>query len=104
MVNAYEEFIDLSPGRRIIAWIIKDEFDHSLDGTDVIGLNLVIVPSLHYLGIGGGEIDLTELHKQVVIRPQNLHQPSPVIRNRPQQLRSHPVYHLIPLRVSALAD
>jgi hypothetical protein len=35
------------------------------------------------LGIGGRDIDLTELQKQVIVRPEDLHQPSPIIRNRP---------------------
>jgi hypothetical protein len=84
VVNPDEELIRLPFCRRVFARIIKDQFDHSLDGTDVIGLDLMIVPGLHHLGIGGGDIHLTELQKQVIIRPEDLHQPSPVVRNRPQ--------------------
>src|SRR3972149_6546350 len=42
VVDSNKEFIDLPFGRRTFSWIIKDQFDHPLDGTDVIGLDFMI--------------------------------------------------------------
>jgi hypothetical protein len=97
IVHPDEEFVNLPFSRGTFSRVIKDQFDHSLDGADMIGLNLMIVPSLHYLGKGGGHIYLTELQKQIIIRPEDLHDPSPLIRDYPQTFCPHPFYHLVPL-------
>jgi hypothetical protein len=102
IVDSDEEFIDLSFGRRVSPGIVKDQFDHPPDGTDMIGLDFMIMPGLHHLGIGGGEIDLTELQKQVIIRPENLHDSSPVIRDHSQRFRPHSLNHFIPLYLRLL--
>jgi hypothetical protein len=95
MVDPKEEFIDLSLGRRPFSRIIKDQFDHPLEGADMIGLNLVVVPSLHHLGIGGGNIHLTELQKEFLICPEYLHHSSPFIRDHSQHFCPHPMDHFI---------
>jgi len=96
VVDPDEELIDLPLGRRTLPRIIKDQFDHPLDGADVIGLDLVIVPGLHHLRIGGADICLTELQKQFIICPEDLHHPSPLIRDHPQQFGFDAVDHLVP--------
>ena len=79
VVDPDEEFIDLPFSRGTFSGIIKDQFDHPLDGADVIGLDLMIVPGLHHLRIGGGHIDLTKLEEQILIRSENRHHPSSII-------------------------
>ena len=59
-MDTNEELIDLPPGGRFFPWIVEDEFDHPLDGRYMISLDLVVVPGLHHLRIGRGNIDLTE--------------------------------------------
>jgi hypothetical protein len=60
----------------------------------------MIVPSLHHLGIGGGDIHLTELQKQIIICPEDLHDPSPIIGDHPQAFCLHPVYHCpLPIQI-----
>ncbi len=81
VVNPDKKFVNLSFGPGTLSRIIKDQLDHALDGADVIGLDFMVVPGLHHLRIGGGEIHLTELKIQVVIGPENLHDSSPLIRN-----------------------
>src|SRR4030042_3173293 len=61
VMDSDEKFIDFVFGWRTFPRVIKNQFDHPLDGTDGIGLTLMIVPCLHHLGIGGGDIHLTEL-------------------------------------------
>jgi hypothetical protein len=56
-----EELIDLSFGWRIFPRIVKYQFDHPLDGNDVIRLDFVIMPGLHDLRIGGRNIELSKL-------------------------------------------
>ena len=77
-----------------VPWIVKDQFDHPLHGNDVIGLDLMIVPGLHHLGIGRRDVHLAELQEEVIIRPEDLHHPPPFIRNDPQQFGLYAVNHL----------
>jgi hypothetical protein len=97
IVDPDEELVNLPFGRRAFSGVIKDQFDHSPDGADVIGLDLMIVPGLHHMRIGGGDIHLAELQKQIVIRPEDLQHSSPLIRDHPQTFRPYPLYHLVPL-------
>ena len=61
VMDSDEELINLSFGWRVLPRIVKHELDHPLDGDDVIRLDLVIMPGLHNLRIGGGNIDLSKL-------------------------------------------
>src|SRR4030042_4072847 len=58
VVDADEKFIDLPLGRRTFSRTGKDQLDHPLEGADVIGLDLMIVPGLYHLRIGGANIHL----------------------------------------------
>ena len=55
-----EELIDLPLAWRPLSRVVQDQFDHPLNDSDVICLNFVIMPSLHNLGISGGDIDLSK--------------------------------------------
>jgi hypothetical protein len=74
-----EELIDLSFGWRVFPRIIKHQLDHPLDGNDMIRLDFVIMPGLHDLRIGRGDIDLSKLEKKFIICPEDFHHSSPLI-------------------------
>src|SRR4030043_610661 len=51
VMDSDEKFIDFVFGWRTFPRVIKNQFDHPLDGTGGIGLTLMIVPCLYYLVI-----------------------------------------------------
>lgn len=72
--------INLSKRRRIGTRIIENKTRPPFDETKVVGLQFVHVPSLDNSGLGGGDVNLSELLEFRIIAPKHLEEESPFVR------------------------
>jgi len=80
---AEDDRLRLASGRRALPVVIQPDLHLPLEGTEVVGLLLVLVPGLHdwpaRLRIARGDIRLAEADEVRVVGPQDLHQEAAVI-------------------------
>ncbi len=86
VVAAEIKVIDLAPGGRIRAVVEHGQTDGPPKAADVVGLDAVKVPGLDHAGQGRGHVDLAELDEHLVVGPEYLHEPAPVVRDDRQLL------------------
>ncbi len=82
VLRAEKELVHCTFGLGIITRVNQDELHHAADAGEVIDLMLVVVPRLNDSRVGGRDVHLTELRKELrVIGAEDVHQPAPLIRD-----------------------
>jgi hypothetical protein len=92
-VLAQEELVHLTLRRGGFAGIVENHLHHPLDHAEVIELQLVVMPRFHDSRIAGREINLAELLEEVVVRPEDFHQPAALVRDHLELFDHHAVDH-----------
>src|SRR5688572_14151486 len=76
-----EELVHEPVRGRLLAPVVEDDLHHAADADEMVGLLLVIVPTLHDTGIRARHIRLPELLVELVVRAQHLHEVTALVGN-----------------------